>query len=141
MYLANYLNKLIREDGFILVDANLNNYVIGNPKKQNPIKLKLLDKNLHYKLLLYPDLFLGEAYSNGSAVIENGTLTEFLDIAFKNVGRNKTSTLSEFLNKLRGTYRFLTNFNLKKKSKSNVVHHYDISENLYDLFLLCLNIS
>ena len=135
MYLANYLNKLIREDGFILVDANLNNYVIGNPKKQNPIKLKLLDKNLHYKLLLYPDLFLGEAYSNGSAVIENGTLTEFLDIALKNVGRNETSTLSEFLNKLRGTYRFLTSFNLLKKSKSNVAHHYDISEDLYGLFL------
>ena len=135
MYLANYLNKLIKEDGFILVDANSNNYVIGNPKKQNPIKLKLLDKSLHYKLLFYPDLFLGEAYSNGSMVVENGTLTEFLDIALKNVGRNETNTLSEFLNKLRGTYRFLTNFNLVKKSKSNVAHHYDISEDLYGLFL------
>ena len=135
MYLANYLNKLIKENGFILVDANSNNYVIGNPKKQNPIKLKLLDKSLHYKLLLYPDLFLGEAYSNGSAVIENGTLTEFLDIALKNVGRNETNTLSEFLNKLRGTYRFLTNFNLVKKSKLNVAHHYDISDDLYGLFL------
>ena len=135
MYLANYLNELIKEDGFILLDANSNNYVIGNPKKQNPIKLKLLDKSLHYKLLFYPDLFLGEAYSNGSAVIENGTLTEFLDIALKNVGRNETNTLSEFLNKLRGTYRFLTNFNLIKKSKLNVAHHYDISEDLYGLFL------
>ena len=69
------------------------------------------------------------------SVIENGTLTEFLDIALKNVGRNETNTLSEFLNKLRGTYRFLTNFNLVKKSKSNVAHHYDISEDLYGLFL------
>ena len=135
MYLANYLNELIKEDGFILIDANSNNYAIGNPKKQNPIKLKLLDKSLHYKLLFYPDLFLGEAYSNGSAVIENGTLTEFLDIALKNVGRNETNTPSEFLNKLRGTYRFLTNFNLVKKSKLNVAHHYDISEDLYELFL------
>ena len=135
MYLANYLNKLIKEDGFILLDANSNNYVIGNPKKQNPIKLKLLDKSLHYKLLFYPDLFLGEAYSNGSMVVENGTLTEFLDIALKNVGRDETSIFSELLNKLRGTYRFLTNFNLVKKSRSNVAHHYDISEDLYGLFL------
>ena len=135
MYLANYLNELIKEDGFILIDANLNKYVIGNPKKQNPIKLKLLDKTLHYKLLFYPDLFLGEAYSDGSLVIENGTLTEFLNIALKNVGRDETSILSEFLNKLRGTYRFLTNFNLVKKSRSNVAHHYDISEELYELFL------
>ena len=124
-----------QEDGFILIDANSNNYVIGNPKKQNPLKLKILDKSLHYKLLLYPDLFLGEAYSDGSIVIENGTLSEFLDITLKNVGRNEINLQSKFINKIRGTYRFLTNFNFIKKSKSNVAHHYDISEDLYDLFL------
>jgi len=135
MYLANFLNKLIKEDGFILIDANLNNYVIGNPKKQNPIKLKILDKSFHYKLLLFPDLYLGEAYANGSVVIENGTLTEFLDIALKNVGRSDTNIQSKLINKLRGTYRFFTNFNFIKKSQLNVAHHYDISEDLYELFL------
>ena len=33
--------------------------------------------------LFYPDLYLGEAYTDGSLIIENGTLTEFLEIAFK----------------------------------------------------------
>ena len=32
-------------------------------------------------MLLLPDLYFGEAYTNGSLVIENGSLTEFLDIA------------------------------------------------------------
>ena len=36
------------------------------------------------KLLLYPDLYFGEAYMDGSLIIENGTITEFLDLAFKN---------------------------------------------------------
>ena len=40
MYLANYLNKLIREDGFVLVDANLNNHLIGNPKKTKPNQIQ-----------------------------------------------------------------------------------------------------
>ena len=135
MHLVNFLNKLIKEDGFILVDANTNNYVIGTPKKEIPVKLKILDKKLHYKLFLYPDLFFGEAYTDGSIVIENGTLTEFLDIALRNVGRNETNIFSTALNKFRGTYRFLTNFNLVSKSKSNVAHHYDISDDLYELFL------
>ena len=135
MYLVNFLNKLIKEDGFVLVDANSNNYVIGNPKKETPVKLKILDKKLHYKLFLYPDLFFGEAYTDGSIVIENGTLNEFLDITFKNVGRNETNIFSTALNKFRGTYRFLTNFNFISKSKSNVAHHYDISDDLYELFL------
>jgi len=135
MYLVSFLNKLIKEDGFVLVDANSNNYVIGNPKKETPVKLKILDKKLHYKLFLYPDLFFGEAYTDGSIVIEIGTLNEFLEITFKNVGRNETNIFSTVLNKFRGTYRFLTNFNFISKSKSNVAHHYDISDDLYELFL------
>jgi len=136
MYLAKFLDSLIKKNGFLLIDANNNKYNIGKPKKENPITLKLLDKKLHYKLLLHPDLHFGEAYTNGSLVIENGTLTDFLDLAMENIGRRgEINEFSKLLNKVRGTYRFLTNFNLAKKSKHNVAHHYDISEKLYDLFL------
>ena len=34
--------------------ANAKKYIIGNPKKEKPIILRLLDKKLHYKLLFYP---------------------------------------------------------------------------------------
>ncbi len=135
MKLKGFLNNLFKNDGFILVDANSREHVIGKPKKINPIKIRLLDKSLHYKLLLLPDLYFGEAYAEGSLVIENGDLTEFLEIALKNIGRGETNSFSKIIKKIRGTYRYLTNFNLISKSKSNVAHHYDISEKLYDLFL------
>ena len=135
MYLARFLNKLIKEDGFILVDANSVKYIIGNPKKEKPIILRLLDKKLHYKLLFYPDLYFGEAYTDGTAKIENGSLTDFLNIAFKNIGRSEINFFGQLLKKLRGTYRYLTNFNFAKKSKNNAAHHYDLSDNFYDLFL------
>ncbi len=135
MKLVEFLNTIIKDDGFLLIDANMNKHLIGKPKKENPIILKILDKSLHNKLVFLPDLYFGEAYTNGSVVIENGTLTEFLEIALRNIGRRETNSYNAAINKIRGTYRFLTNFNLKKKSKSNVAHHYDISEKLYDLFL------
>ena len=135
MKLIEFLNNLFKDDGFLLIDANMNKHMIGHPKKEKPITLKILDKSLHTKLLFLPDLYFGEAYTNGSIVIQNGTLTEFLDLALKNIGREETNSYNAVINKLRGTYRFFTNFNLKKKSKSNVAHHYDISEKLYDLFL------
>ena len=135
MQLARFLNKLFKYEGFVLIDANSKKYIIGNPKKEKPISLKLLDKKLHYKLLFYPDLYLGEAYTDGSLVIENGSLTDFLEIAMKNLGRNEINLFGKLTKKIRGTYRYLTNFNFAKKSKSNVAHHYDISDNLYDLFL------
>ena len=135
MQLASFLNKLIKDDGFILIDANTIKYIIGNPKKEKPIILRLLDKKLHYKLLFYPDLYFGEAYADGTLKIENGSLTDFLEITAKNIGRNKINIFAKLLNSLRGTYRYLTNFNFVKKSKTNVTHHYDISDELYDLFL------
>ena len=135
MYLLNFLRKLIKDDGFELVDANKKSHIIGKPKKENPIKLKILDKSLHWKLLMNPDLYLGEGYMDGSIVIENGTLTEFLDIAQKNLGRSPTNEISNVLGKFRRVYRYLTNLNLIGKSKENVAHHYDISEKFYDLFL------
>ena len=135
MYLVNFLNKLFKYDGFILIDDKLNKFVIGKPKKEKPIEVKLLDKSLNYKLLLYPDLYFGEAYTDGSLIIQNGSITDFLDLSFKNIGRGDINIFSKTLNKIKGTYRYLTNFNKILKSKKNVKHHYDISEKLYDLFL------
>ena len=135
MQLISFLNKLFKDGGIILIDADSKRYMIGNPDKSNPLTLKILDKKLHYKLLFFPDLYFGEAYAEGSIVIENGNLTDFLDLALKNIGRNETNLFSQLLRKLRGSYRYLTNFNFIKKSKMNVAHHYDISDELYDLFL------
>ena len=46
MKLLNFLRKLIKDDGFELVDANLKSYIIGKPKKENPLRFKILDKKL-----------------------------------------------------------------------------------------------
>ena len=135
MQLARFLNKVFKKNGFILVDANSKKYIIGSPISENPIQIKILDKQLHFKLLIQPDLYLGEAYTEGKIVIENGTLTDFLDLALMNIGRKDINIISYLINKLRGSYRYLTNFNFIKKSKMNVSHHYDISDDLYDLFL------
>ena len=135
MQLARFLNRLFKKDGFILIDANLKRYIIGTPENKDPIILKILDKKLHYKLLFRPDLYFGEAYAEGDIVIENGTLTDFLDLALMNIGRGGLNFFSQLLNKLSGSYRYLTNFNFIKKSKMNVAHHYDLSDDLYDLFL------
>ncbi len=34
MHLSNFLNRLIKDDGFELIDANSKSYLIGKPKKK-----------------------------------------------------------------------------------------------------------
>ena len=135
MSLISFLNNLFKQDGFELIDSNSKKYVIGNPTKDKPIVIRFLDQKLMQKLLINPDLCFGESYMNGSLVIENGTLTDFLDLAFKNIGRGNINSYGAVIKKIKGTFGYLTNLNKIIKSKENVAHHYDISEKLYDLFL------
>ena len=77
MKLVNFLNDLFKEDGFRLIDANKREYLIGEPKKKNPIILELLDSSMHHKLLLLPELYLGEGYMDGKIKIHNGTTVSY----------------------------------------------------------------
>ena len=135
MLLARFLNNLFRKGGFFLEDAFGRKHIIGTPDKNEPIELKLNDKSLHCKLYLYPDLYFGEAYTDGSLYFKKGSLTNFLNLALENIGRTKINTFNRLINKFRGSFRLLTNFNFIKKSKMNVAHHYDVSDELYFLFL------
>ncbi len=135
MLLARFLNKLFKKGGFLLENADGQKYIIGQPDKNDPIEIKLKDKSLHYKLYLYPDLYFGEAYTEGTLYFVKGTLSEFLNLAIENIGRTKINKFNRIINSLRGSFRFLTNFNFIKKSKVNIAHHYDVSDDLYFLFL------
>ena len=45
-------------------------------------------------LILNPDLVFPEAYMNGEIIIENASLSEFLNLVFKNIGRRITKQLT-----------------------------------------------
>ena len=136
MIIKKFLNNFIKEDGFELETSSNKVFVIGNPKKIKPLRLKLLSKSIELKLLLFPDFYFGKGYVDGEILIENGTISEILDIALKNIGRKDISAFSKIINKARGTWRFLTNFNTRNSAKENVEKHYDIgSADFYKIFI------
>ena len=139
MILARVFTKIYKENGIILIDANGQKYICGNPRKENPITVKLLKKNLNWKLLIDPELEFPEAYMRNEIIIENASLKEFLLDLVKNLGRNEISTASAITKRIYQLCRYLTNFNFLGKSIKNVEHHYDIGgergEKLYDIFL------
>ena len=139
MILARIFSRIYKEGGIILIDANGQKYICGNPRKEKPITLKLLKNNLQWKLLIDPELEFPEAYMRNEIIIENASLKDFLMELIKNLGRNEVSTASLITKKIYQAWRYLTNFNLPGKSRKNIEHHYDIGgkkgEQLYDIFL------
>ena len=139
MILARIFSNIYKEGGIILVDSKGQKYICGNPKKNDPITVKLLKENLNWKLILDPELEFPEAYMRNEIIIENGSLKDFLMELIKNLGRQEVTTASYISKRFYQLCRFVTNFNLPGKSRKNVEHHYDIGgekgEKLYDIFL------
>ena len=139
MILAKVLSKIYKNDGIILEDSTGQKYICGNPKKENPLTIKLLKDNLKWKLILDPELEFPEAYMRNEIIIQNGSLEEFLMSLIKNLGREEITTASYLSKRIFQIVRFLSNFNLPGKARKNVEHHYDIGgykgEKLYDIFL------
>ena len=139
MILARVFSNIYREGGIILIDSKGQKYICGNPRKDNPVTVKLLKENLNWKLILDPELEFPEAYMRGEIIIENASLKDFLMNLVKNLGRREVNTASYISKRIFQLWRFLSNFNLPGKSRKNVEHHYDIGgekgEKLYDIFL------
>ena len=135
MMFARLLSKIYKKGGIILIDSEGQKYICGKPDLNKPITVKLLNKNLNWKLVLNPDLNFPEAYVRGEIQIENASLIDFLYLTFENIGRGEVNALGYIIKKILHGWRYLTNYNLPGRSKKNVKHHYDIGEELYDLFL------
>ena len=102
--LKSFLNKIIKEDGFLLETSDKKIYTIGHPVKEKPVKLKLHSKSIEYKLALFSDFYFGKGWTDGEITVEQGDLSEILDICLKNIGRKDISKFSKTINKIRGTY-------------------------------------
>jgi cyclopropane-fatty-acyl-phospholipid synthase len=105
----------------------------GAPGSRVVVRLK--DPKAQQKLLLNPELYVGEAYMDGQLVIEEGSLRDFLTL----FADNRTSFRGQPHQKLvRGIAKKLKRFvqrNTVRKSRENVRHHYDLSNAFYRLWL------
>ena len=99
------------------------------------VKVTINDFKTLRSLVLTPDPALGEAYMDKSIIIEDDNLYDLLSLLAKNISNQPDSLLSKFLavnSKLRFWFQ---KSNLPTRSKKNVEHHYDLSPELYKLFL------
>ena len=135
--LKSFLNKIIKKDGFLLETSDKKIYTIGNPVKEKLPKLKFHSKLAEIKCALFADYYFGKLFVDKMITTEHEEdISKILDISLKNIGRKDISKFSKTINKMRGTWRYVTNFNTRKTSKAAVEHHYDIgSADFYKMFI------
>ncbi|WP_297774199.1 cyclopropane-fatty-acyl-phospholipid synthase family protein [uncultured Roseovarius sp.] len=116
-------------------------YPDGNTQHYGPgaggpeVAVVLHDPDLPRRIVLSPDMAAGEGYMNGTLTIEGDDLYGFLSLAIMNIGAQGQPWFRRPLEWLRWLKRRVDQFNPVTRSRANVAHHYDLSGELYDLFL------
>ncbi|MGY4309159.1 cyclopropane-fatty-acyl-phospholipid synthase [Bradyrhizobium sp. USDA 4369] len=98
-----------------------------------PVAARFLTHDAERRVLLNPELALGELYMDGSFVIEQGSVADFLAIVMSQPAAVPDWAKPQWW--LRYLIRHLGQLNIRGRSRQNVAHHYDLDGRLYALFL------
>jgi cyclopropane-fatty-acyl-phospholipid synthase len=97
-----------------------------------PIAVRFVSQRAQWSVLLDPDLRLGEAYMDGTFVVDRGSVAEFVDLAARKFAWPWWAAPIALC---RFVWRRITQLNGRGRSRRNVAHHYDLDGRLYSLFL------
>ena len=97
-----------------------------------PIAARFTSKAAQWAVLLDPDLKLGEAYMDGTFVMERGSIAQFVDLVAEKTAWPRWAAP---ITALRFAWRRIKQLNVRTRARRNVAHHYDLDHRLYALFL------
>jgi cyclopropane-fatty-acyl-phospholipid synthase len=128
-----FLRRLVRRGSFTITTAGGKTYTFGDGSGP-PVAVRFTSAKAQHAALLDPELKLGEAYMNGTFVVERGSIADVLAVLF---GQERyVSPIWALLPRLmRYLFRRLQHFNPRSRARHNVAHHYDLDGRLYRLFL------
>jgi cyclopropane-fatty-acyl-phospholipid synthase len=134
MLLESFFRKVIRWGRLTVVDAHGRRFNVAAQEGPH-VTIRLHDKALHRRLALNPDLHIGEAYMDGTLTVEEGSLYDFLDICASNAPHATDNPLGHGIGAIDRLLRRLHQYNPVARARANAAHHYDLSGELYELFL------
>jgi cyclopropane-fatty-acyl-phospholipid synthase len=131
--LVAFLRRYIRRGSLQVTAASGNVYTFGDG--QPPLAaVRFTTASAQRAILFDSELKLGEAYMDGTLVVERGSIVDVLAIAFRqdSIWAPRWAwppRLARYL------FRRLQQFNPRFRARRNVAHHYDLDGRLYSLFL------
>jgi cyclopropane-fatty-acyl-phospholipid synthase len=127
------LSRLVRRGSLTVTSARGGTYRFGDGSGA-PLSVRFASASAQRGVLLDPELKLGEAYMDGTFLVEQGSIVDLLAMLFRQepiAGPNWAlpPRLARFL------LRRAQQFNPRFRARRNAAHHYDLDGRLYALFL------
>src|SRR4051795_8239954 len=130
--LRHFLGQFIRRGTMTFTAASGASFTCGDGTGP-PVSVRFLSPRSERRILLNPELALGEAYMDGTFVVENGSIADALAILLDQPAMVPPWGRLQW--GMRYLARHISQFNWRGRARNNVAHHYDLDGRLYSLFL------
>ena len=130
--LRYFLSQFIRRGTITFTTASGGRFTCGDGTGR-PVSARFTNERTQLRILLDPELALGEAYMDGSFVVDDGSIADVLEILLGQPEMLPRWARLQWW--LRYFGRHAGQFNWRGRSRNNVAHHYDLDGRLYSLFL------
>jgi cyclopropane-fatty-acyl-phospholipid synthase len=135
MFLLSKALKTMIQRGTLTVIGPRGQRIVAGDGAEPQVTVRLHDTATVNRISLNPGLAVGEAYMDGRLTVENGAIYDLIELAMRNVGWGDVDFMGKLGSLLRRIGRRFQQFNPVDRAKQNVAHHYDLSGQLYELFL------
>jgi cyclopropane-fatty-acyl-phospholipid synthase len=131
--LATFLRRFIRNGSLTVTTAAGTTHTFGDGSGP-PVAVRFTSAKAQRSVLFNPQLRLGEAYMDGTLVVDRGSIADLLAVLLR---QDHIAPPRWVLPLQLGRYLFrrVAQFNPRSRSRRNVAHHYDLDGRLYKLFL------
>jgi cyclopropane-fatty-acyl-phospholipid synthase len=132
--IGKFVDKLLSKGSVTLITPGKPAETFGRGGGKH-LTVRFTDRKVGFDIVRNPRLGFGEAYMDGRLVIEDGTILDLMRLV---VGSNRWEDWGEGRNLMAAGKKVLAGLfkrNDLTRSRRNVAHHYDLSDELYELFL------
>ena len=134
--IGRLLGKLMARGRLTLIMPDGSRDTYGPGGSDEHLTVRFTDNRVGFDIVRNPRLGFGEAYMDGRVIIEDGSILDLLEML---LGANRWEDGGQRRKAIRtgrvATIRSLFRRNPATRSRRNVAHHYDLSDELYRLFL------
>jgi cyclopropane-fatty-acyl-phospholipid synthase len=130
--LRYFLTRFIRRGAMNVTTSSGLKFSCGDGTG-DPVSVRFMTADAERRVLIDPELALGELYTEGSFILDHGSIADALAVLM-----DQPAIVPGWA-RLQWGWRYLVRrvqqFNPRGRARNNVAHHYDLDGRLYSLFL------
>ena len=135
IFVDKMVGRLVRRGSLKVTyaDNKTKSYGDGTGK---PVHLRFNTSGAAWGIFFNPEYYLGQCFADGEIDLIEGDMYDLLETVFTGSDEGFKQTMwMRLIAGFRYIFRHAREYNVVRKSRANVQHHYDLTGALYDLFL------